>query len=230
MPERRQRLRHAICAPCPPTIVSFAHPGKAVVLDLSPAGMGVVSVAKLAVGLMPDLQLELPERGAVGARGYVVWSNGSGRAGVALSNPLSEVQDEIQSWLSTTAPAKAEMAPAYPGSSVDSLSDWVTAPLPLDLQILQHGVNDQRVGVYMLGYGNGEFHPVRVGRAPDLREALVAYLGQYDQFVYAYCASDHDAFRRECRLYHHYRPRNNRSHPVRRPGSAWDCPVCHGFK
>jgi len=230
MPERRQRLRHSICAPCPPTIVSLAEPGKAVVVDLGPAGIGVVSATKLEVGLIPDLQLLLPERGLVGAKGRVVWSNVSGRAGVAFSNPSAKFEYEIQSWLSAIAPPDAELAPAYPGSSVDSLSDWVTPPLPLNSQVLEHGVNDQRVGVYMLGYGNGEFHPVRVGRAEDLRETLVAYIGQYDQFLYAYSTSDHDAFRRECRLYHNYRPKNNNSHPVRSRGATWDCPVCHGFK
>jgi hypothetical protein len=106
----------------------------------------------------------------------------------------------------------------------------VTGPLSLKLPVLQHGVREKRTGVYMLGHGNGSFHVVRLGRADDLREALIAYIGQYDQFLYTYCASQHDAFQRECRLYHHYRPRNNSSHPVRSPGTTWDCPVCHGFK
>lgn len=230
MPERRHSLRHSTCAPCPPAIVNFHGSRKAVLIDLNIAGFGVVSAINLEVGLMPHLQLELPQTGPIDATARVVWSNSSGRAGVALSNPLPNIREEIRDWLSMVAPAETETAPPYPGSSVDSLSDWVTAPLSLSPQVLQHGVENRKLGVYMLGYGNGEFHPIRVGRADDLRECLVAYIGQYDQFLYAYSSSDHDAFRRECRLYHHYRPRNNRSHPARSPGTRWDCPVCHGFK
>jgi len=230
MPERRQYPRHSICAPFPPTFVNFGEPGKAVVVDLSSAGMGLLSARSLHVGHTPQLQFELPENGRMLVKGCVVWSDASGRAGLVLADPLPVTRKTIRQWLGASAPEEAETALAYTGSRIDSLSDWVTGPLLLNLQILQHAVHEKRVGVYMLGYGNGEFHPSRVGRADDLREALIAYIGQYDQFLYAYCASDHDAFQRECRLYHHYRPRNNRSHPTRTPGATWDCPVCHGFK
>ena len=230
MPERRQHLRHSVCAPCPPTFVSFDESGKAVVVDLSPSGMGVVSATNVKVGQMPQLQFELPESGLVQVRGCVVWSDAFGRAGVALAEPLPVTQKTIHDWLAASGSEEVETAPPYPGPSIDSLSDWVTGPLRLNVHVLQYGVHEKRLGVYMLGHGNGDFHPVRVGRTNDLREGLIAYVGQYDQFLYAYCSSDHDAFRRECRLYHHYRPRGNRSHPARSPGSTWDCPVCHGFK
>ena len=162
--------------------------------------------------------------------GCVVWSDASGRAGVALSNLLPSIEEGIRDWLAVNTLAEAETAPPYPGSPIDSLSDWVTGPLPLNVQVLQHGVNENRVGVYVLGHGNGKFAVGRVDRADNLRAGLIAYVGQFDQFLYSYCTSDHDAFRRECRLYHHYRPPKNRSHPVRSPGTSWDCPVCHGFK
>ena len=230
MPERRQYLRQWICAPCLPTIVSFAEHGKVVAVGLSEAGMNVVSARNLEVGLKLQLQFALPQSGTVQANGCVVWSGTSGRAGVALSNLLPASQEAIRDWLSVVALAEAETVPSYTGSFIGSLSDWVTGPLPLDLQVLQHGVAEQRTGVYVLGHGNGRFHVVRTGRADDLQEALVAYIGQYDQFLFAYCASRHDAFLRECRLYHQYRPGSNRSHPARGPGTAWDCPVCHGFK
>ena len=192
--------------------------------------MGVVSAKNLEVGLMPRLQFELPGSGAVHAMGCVVWSDPAGRAGVALANPIPTLQESLRDWLAANALAEAEAAPLYPGSPIDSLSDWVAGPLPLDLQVLQHAVQENRVGVYVLGHGNGKFHVVRVGRAQNLRAGLVAYIGQYNQFLYTYCTSDHDAFRRECRYYHHYRPRSNHSHPARAPGATWDCPVCHGFK
>jgi len=227
MRERRQYLRQPTCSP---TIVSLDENGKGVVVDLSEAGMGVVSARSLEAGLMPQLQFELPESGMVQVRGCVVWSDASGRAGVVLAEPLPVTRKTIHDWLVANGSAEVETAPPYPGPSIDSLSDWVTGPLSLNLHVLQHGVHEKRVGVYMLGHGNGAFHPVRVGRTDDLREGLIAYVGQYDQFLYAYCSSDHDAFRRECRLYHHYRPRNNRSHPARSAGTTWDCPVCHGFK
>lgn len=230
MPERRQHLRQSICAPCPPTIVSFAEDGRVVGLNLSEAGMGVVSARNLVVGLQLPLQFELPESGSMRATGCVVWSDASGRAGVALSNLLPNSQERIRDWLSVIALAEAETVPSYTGSPIGSLSDWVTGPLPLNLQVLQHGVAEKRIGVYVLGYGNGKFHVASVGRADDLQEGLVPYIGQYDQFLFAYCASRHDAFVRECRLYHQHRPRNNRFHPERIPGAAWDCPVCHGFK
>jgi len=230
MPEKRQHLRQSICAPCPPTIVSFAQDGKVVGLDLSEAGMGVVSARNLEVGLKLPLQFELPESGTVQASGCVVWSDASGRAGVALSNLLPNGQERIRDWLSVIALAEAETVPFYTGSLIGSLSDWVTGPLPLNLQVLQHGVHEKRIGVYVLGHGNGRFHVARTGRADDLQEGLIPYIGQYDQFLFAYCASRHDAFVRECRLYHQYRPGSNRSHPVRSPGTVWDCPICHGFK
>jgi len=230
MPERRQYLRQSICAPCPPTIVSFAEDGKVVAVDLSEAGMGVLSARNLEMGLKLQLQFTLPESGTVKANGRVVWSNASGRAGVVLSNLLPASQEGIRDRLSVIALAQAETVPSYTGSFIGSLSDWVTGPLTLNLPVLQHGVAEQRTGVYVLGHGNGKFHVVRTGRADNLQEGLVAYIGQYDQFLFAYCASRHDAFLRECRLYHQYRPRSNPSHPVRSPGTAWDCPVCHGFK
>lgn len=230
MPEKRQHLRQSVCAPCPPTVVSLGENGKAIVVDLSEAGMGMVSAKNLEVGLMPQLQFELPGSGTVHATGCVVWSNASGRAGVALSNLLPIIQEGIRDWLAVSALAQAETAPPYPGPPIDSLSDWVTGPLPLKLEVLQHGVREKRNAVYMLGHGNGAFHVMRVGRADDLWEGLVPYIGQYDQFLYAYCTSRQDAFLRECRLYHHHRPRNNNSHPARRPGTSWDCPLCHGYK
>ena len=228
MPDRRQHVRQNNVVP---TIVGFDENGdKGVVVDMSEAGMGLVSAKSLEVGLMPRLEFELPGSGVVHAKGCVVWSDASGRAGVALSELLPSVREGIHDWLAVTALAEAETSPPYPGSPVNSVSDWVTGPLPLSAQVLQHSVQPARVGVYVLGHGNGKFHVVRVGRAEDLRAGLVAYIGQYDQFLYTYCTSDHDAFRRECRLYHHYRPRKNPSHPARTPGTTWDCPVCQGFK
>jgi hypothetical protein len=226
MPDRRQHVRQATSAP---TIVSFGEHGKGVVVDLSQAGMGVVCARNLDLGLMPALELELLGGGTVHGRGCVVWSEASGRAGVALSNVLPIIQQGIREWLAANA-AQAELAVPYPGSAVDSSFDWVAGPLPLSAQILQHALRENAVGVYMLGHGNGKFRVASVGRAEDLRAGLVAYIGQYDKFLYSYCSSDHDAFRRECRLYHHYRPSKNRSHPARSPGSTWDCPICHGFR
>ena len=230
MPDRRQYPRRSTCAPCPPSTISFDGNWKAVAVDLSEGGLGVVSARNLAVGLRPQFQLDLAGTRIVRATGRVVWCDHSGRAGLVLSNPVPVVQAEIRNWLAASSPAEPEDVPPYPGSPVDSLSDWVAGPLPLQLPVLSHGIHENRVGVYMLGHGNGSFHVVRLGRADDLREALVAYIGQYDQFLYSYCTSLHDAFRRECRLYHYYRPRNNNSHPVRSPGTTWDCPICHGFK
>jgi hypothetical protein len=227
MHERRQYLRQPTRSP---TIVSFGENGKGVVVDLSETGMGVVSAKSLKVGLIPRLQFELPGSGGVHGMGCVVWSDPSGRAGVAISNLLPIIQEGVRDWLAVNALAEAETVPLYPGSPIDSLSDWVTGPLPLDVQVLQHAVHENRVGVYVLGHGNGKFRVVLVGRAEDLRASLVAYIGQYDQFLYTYCTSNHDAFRRECRLYHYYRPSQNRSHPLRSPGTTWDCPICHGFK
>jgi len=227
MPDRRQHVRQATSAP---TIVSFGEHGRGVVVDLSQAGMGVVCARNLDLGLMPALELGLPGGGTVHGRGCVVWSEASGRAGVALSNVLPIIQQGIREWLAANAAQEVELAAPYPGSPVDSISGWVAGPLPLNAQVLQHAVHENRVGVYLLGHGNGKFRVARVGRAEDLRAGLVPYIGQYDQFLYTYCSSDHDAFRRECRLYHHYRPPRNRSHPLRRPGTTWDCPICYGFK
>jgi hypothetical protein len=227
MPDRRQHVRRNNLAPA---IVGIGEDDKGVVVDMSEAGIGVVSAKRLDVGLMPAVQFELEGSGAVHATGYVAWSDASGRAGVALSNVLPIIQQGIGEWLAANAAEETEAAAPYPGTPVDSISDWVTGPLPLSARVLQHAVRENAVGVYMLGHGNGKFHVVRAGRAEDLRAGLVAYIGQYDQFLYAYSTSDHDAFRRLCRLYHHYRPPRNRSHPARRPGTNWDCPVCFGFK
>jgi hypothetical protein len=227
MPERRQYLRQSTR---PPTIVSFGENRKGVVVDLSEAGMGVVSAKSLEVGLMPRLQFELPGSGVLHGMGYVAWSDPSGRAGVALANQLPIIQEGIRDWLAANALAEAQPAPPYPGSPIDSYADWVTGPLPLHAQVLQYAVHERRAGVYVLGHGNGKFRLLRVGRGEDLRAALVAYVGQFDQFLYTYCTSHHDAFRREGRLYHHYRPSDNRSHPARSPGTTWDCPICHGFR
>jgi Tfp pilus assembly protein PilZ len=103
-------------------------------------------------------------------------------------------------------------------------------PFPLTVRHIEANVSSDAKGVYVLGEGMGrQFEVLKVGRSDDVKGSLGEYLGKYKNFQYAFALSQVEAWDRECELYHQFRPRDNKAHPVRRYGSDWDCPVCHGF-
>jgi hypothetical protein len=103
-------------------------------------------------------------------------------------------------------------------------------PFPLTARSIEANVSTDAKGVYVLGEGTGrDFEVLKVSRTDDLKDSLGEYLGRYKNFQYSLAGSQIDAWDRECELYHQHRPRDNKAHPVRRYGSDWDCPVCHGF-
>ena len=103
-------------------------------------------------------------------------------------------------------------------------------PFPLTVRNIEANVSSDAKGVYVLGEGMGrQFEVLKVGRSDDVKGSLGEYLGKYKNFQYAFSLSQLEAWERECELYHQFRPRDNKAHPVRRFGSDWDCPICHGF-
>jgi hypothetical protein len=86
------------------------------------------------------------------------------------------------------------------------------------------------MGIYALGSLNadGTFSIAYIGRAEiDLAEKLRAHIGDsYRAFSFALAATALSAYRMECELFHHIRPSDNHTHPVRPAGTRWTCPVC----
>ena len=106
-------------------------------------------------------------------------------------------------------------------------------PYPLT----QKGVSDNVVGkgpgAYALGQtnNNGEFVVQYVGRSDDdLAKRLQDHTPEhYQQFKYGFLQTAKDAFEKECRLFHDFKPPDNKVHPARPRNANWSCPACTIF-
>jgi hypothetical protein len=134
---------------------------------------------------------------------------------------------------SAAAPAESRHMRAVPSPEPRRPAiqpETIVGPFPLTLRSVDANLAGDTHGVYLLGESAGRvFDVIKVGRSDDLKATLAEYLGKYGQFKFALSLSEIEAWERECQFYHQYRPRDNKSHPTRRYGTDWDCPVCHGF-
>jgi hypothetical protein len=113
-----------------------------------------------------------------------------------------------------------------------ALSFTLVGPVPLNAQSIGSNILPGMPGVYVLGepHQQGGVAVRYVGRSDeDLAGRLKQQTGYYSHFVYDYAASAHDAFIKECEMYHewqHLIP--GQIHPARPQGSwstcPWGCP------
>lgn len=114
-----------------------------------------------------------------------------------------------------------------------SLAQPTIRSFPLTADAVAQHVTAEGPGAYTLGFSWNKVFTVQfVGRADDnLREALIAQAeaGKYSAFKCVATATTHDAFERECELFHQFgglRHLDNTAHPARPPGAGWKCPHC----
>ena len=84
-------------------------------------------------------------------------------------------------------------------------------------------------GVFALGYTGRDaaFYVSFIGRSGhDVKSRLLEFIGSDNSFKFALTASPEEAFRRECELFHWFRPPANRVHPGRPANTSWVCPRC----
>lgn len=102
-------------------------------------------------------------------------------------------------------------------------------PFRLTKRSIQVNLQSDSPGVYALGTTEGDRFSVRyVGRADtDLKATLEHHVpGPYAHFQFAYALTAHDAFERQCHLYHDYVRLDNQHHPCPPDGKEWRCPRC----
>lgn len=104
-------------------------------------------------------------------------------------------------------------------------------PFDLTDEVIDKVVKGVGAGAYALG--TSEDNEVlkniyRIGRSDtDLNRRLKEYVGTYKHFKYAFYPNAHDAYRKECELYHNFTPRDNAIHPDKPNGTSHKCNHCN---
>lgn len=280
IPNRRQHLRQKVYTVA---YVNMERDMGGILLDVSEAGMGVQTVARIEPQQVVRFDFTLTGSEArIQGTSEIAWANTSGQAGLKFLDVSAEARHKLKDWLLLNAltswnpppdtvlpevrtpkiapaagapgPSRARIvregpvphhrsvlplharavgkvgqrrAPAEPRVQPGK----VIGPLPLTRAVIEDKVASHAPGVFVLGVMEERrgFDVAKVGRSDDLKVSLADYLGKYAHFQYVYCLSELEAFEKECQVYHQFRPRDNKSHPTRRFGTDWDCPVCHGF-
>jgi hypothetical protein len=118
---RRRRVRQKVHAPAYATFTGDSNSGAMLdlneVLDISEVGLAVQSALPMKVDQQVELCLDLAEAsGQISTAARVVWSDSTGRVGLALTAlPNSELH-RLREWLFLNAMAGAANAAASPGS------------------------------------------------------------------------------------------------------------------
>ncbi len=105
----------------------------------------------------------------------------------------------------------------------------LTGPFKLTNSNVSIHIRGGTLGVYVLGplRADGHLTVKFAGRSdPDLAGGLRRHADKYDAFGFARAVSLQEAFEMECRLFHHFEPVDNATHPARPPESDWKCPIC----
>ena len=108
----------------------------------------------------------------------------------------------------------------------------LTGPFKLTNSNVSIHIRGGTLGVYVLGpLGAGGHLAVRfTGRSDaDLAGNLRQHTDKYDAFGFTRAGSSQEAFEMECRLFHHFEPVDNATHPARPPESDWKCPICQNL-
>jgi len=108
-------------------------------------------------------------------------------------------------------------------------SSEMYGPYELTNEKIDLVVTRKSPGKYALG--RSPFSVLYVGRADDdLNARLKQWVNKYTHFKFTYATSPKDAFEKECKNYHNFKPTDNKVHPDRPDGTDWKCPVCDIFK
>jgi hypothetical protein len=110
-------------------------------------------------------------------------------------------------------------------------NDGLFGPNPLNHQGVDSGAPGYGPGAYALGHLGyyGAFQVRYVGRSDaDPNARLKSHIGSYAYFKHAYYPTAHEAFVRECVLFHDFGELtlDNAIHPARPQGTSWTCPRC----
>jgi len=103
-------------------------------------------------------------------------------------------------------------------------------PFKLDSEEIDRLIKPNTIGVYMLGYKEGNtFYVLYVGRSDtDLNDRLKKHIGRQPRFKYDVMPSAEAAYFKECELFHMFGgdkgKLENERHPAR-PNTA--CPKCN---
>lgn len=111
-------------------------------------------------------------------------------------------------------------------------STGLSGPYQLTFEGIEAAVTHRLPGVYALGHKDrtGRFSIQCIGRSDsDIRARLRDCIGAANFFKFDYFRLDHEAFERECELFHDLQPPGNRVHPDRPRGTTWRCPRCRMF-
>ena len=110
-------------------------------------------------------------------------------------------------------------------------SSGLRGTFPLTQTGIDENVTKTSPGAYALGYvKDSTFYIDYAGRSDvDVADRLKDHIGSYRRFKYEYYPSAKAAFEKECRVYHDFKPKDNKVHPARPTGSGWGCPVCTIF-
>ena len=102
---------------------------------------------------------------------------------------------------------------------------------PLTAEEIDKQIKFVAPGVFTLGnLKDDRYQTLYVGRADkNLNEILKKCLRQTERFKFMLFDDPEDAFKKECELYHLFKPAANRVHPPVPPTRDWRCPEC-GFK
>lgn len=114
-----------------------------------------------------------------------------------------------------------------------TFSQQMMGSFPLTAEGVARHVTTGGPGAYALGFTTGDLFTVQfVGRADEnLAEALAAHAAarRYAKFKALPLPSAHDAFEKECDLFHQFgglRHLDNTAHPARPGAVSWKCPHC----
>lgn len=104
----------------------------------------------------------------------------------------------------------------------------MTGPFPLTNEEINKQITKTSPGNYAYGYVKDDsFYVEYVGRADsDLNDRIKHGVGQYKRFKYSYAKNAKEAYEKECRNYHDFKPADNKIHPDKPDGTNYKCPVC----
>jgi hypothetical protein len=108
----------------------------------------------------------------------------------------------------------------------------LTGPFKLTNSTVSIHIRGGTLGVYVLGplRADGHLTVKFIGRSDgDLAGGLRRHTDKYDAFGFARAGSAMEAFEMECRLFHHFEPVDNATHPTRLAESDWKCPICQAL-
>ena len=106
-------------------------------------------------------------------------------------------------------------------------------PYRLNFEEIQDAIPRVAPGAFALGHRgpDGKFYVDFVGRADtDVRGKLHGLIGSSNLFKYSCASSAEAAFKKECEVFHDFKPPGNRMHPDRPAGTNWECPRCRFFR